>query len=619
MDRFDQTSEPSVRPRILLKTEQINNQQQEKPTKTIPLCILTCLLAVCANGATLTITPGPLALQDSLSNVGPGKSRQFVGSYITEASEFISVQRTEFILFGKSIPEGALTSVEIYREGGGLIAGPFDSRRLQNGLETITVTDLILYFGRQTNIIRATVSRAFTNDARFSLATAPRRDWHDAKAVSTSEAVIPTSEWYSVELGWNRVMYPALTVSTSPGTQFRAAIAGSRQTTGLTVSLSTLTSSEGVFIPSLPVMLRLSDGAQATDITNIGWYSGTNRLSTGVNTVNPLAAGLQRIVFDGTGLVTPVAKESILTLKFDIRSGAVGDFEWSLPDDPSEIKSTGLASAIAFVPTFGPRAPTVIRAVPYGVLQVNTDTAPRRTLVPFERNISLGKLVLWSQIEQMEARTLTFQLTTTNVTILEAMLLVGTNAIGPVPVFRTGDGVGTVTFSSPHSSAAKIRTFTTVELIAPEVHSLTGGRGSVTMTLTSIEATGVDSGFNLKHIPSQGSLEPATTYLDRTRIEHIRTEMWPEGVRAVFFHFVIPQDGKKYVLEESTDAVSWLPKKESLVFEGPDDGARDGGAYGNYAPLPHAFYRLRELTGPLPVCPVGSYLIIDKSGNLTCR
>ncbi len=127
-------------------------------------------------------------------------------------------------------------------------------------------------------------------------------------------------------------------------------IAGVLQYKGLQILLDTRVSVETVYIQKLPLVLSLSNGAMATDITNVRMYDGNTLVTRGSNVLNPTQAGPQLIPFDGTGLIREKGMQTVLYLRFNLRATATGTFQWSVPTNLTEMQVAGLTTATKVIP-----------------------------------------------------------------------------------------------------------------------------------------------------------------------------------------------------------------------------------------------------------------------------
>jgi len=145
------------------------------------------------------------------------------------------------------------------------------------------------------------------------------------KTTISNIAVILTCLYYS--LCATTATGASLTIANT-GPQHQVLVPGSLQGTFLTIALA-VSAEEDILVDALPLVFLTTNGAAPSSLGNLRLFDGSTALNTGVNTLNPVAAGTNTITLDNHFII-PKGTTKTLVLKGYVSTTATGAYHWQV-------------------------------------------------------------------------------------------------------------------------------------------------------------------------------------------------------------------------------------------------------------------------------------------------
>ncbi|MEK7581951.1 MAG: peptidoglycan-binding protein [Patescibacteria group bacterium] len=291
-------------------------------------------------------------------NIAVNVPNQVLGGFeIDLKGEPISVQSQIFTI-ASTTPTGittvasVLTSVSLYGPNGNIVAGPVDavvsvSTDVGYGVSTqkVTFTDTVTYpIGKGIYTLKGKVPSNIGNGSTYIVSTVPSSQWTSVTGQTTGNTISLSTLSSSVAMNTMTVKAAALaiTVSASPSAQNITAGTGK---TFANYQLDASQSGEDVRFSSIPLSVTLGGTPVGTAamVSACQLYDGSTALNTGSN-IPTVVSGSNTFTLD-TSLTVTKGTVKTLTLKCNLTGTAAGNtFAWGIAASPS-ITVTGMTSS----------------------------------------------------------------------------------------------------------------------------------------------------------------------------------------------------------------------------------------------------------------------------------
>lgn len=200
----------------------------------------------------------------------------------------------------------------------------------------------------------------------------------------------------------------SLKISKSPNSPSgeESVVAGSQQIPFAIYDFDTNGSSGDIKIFSVKLGYSVSLAGKTNDLINCILYDNSNKLTTGVNIVNPYYQDSYTFNFDSP-LTIPKSSTKIISLKCNVGPSAISSYSWSFTEPPS---ATGLSGIVAQV-NMGAMYSN-INVVSHGELPISLDASTpsvSRTVAAGSTNVVATVIRLGALNEDITLQSITLQ------------------------------------------------------------------------------------------------------------------------------------------------------------------------------------------------------------------